>query len=154
MKAKDGLKRHYNKENNAALKWTEEKVMDVLDELSEHIKKNPTNYMLGKALIDVGLYKEWYSYIADRYKDNYEVISRMTQIQAEYEYKIINSTMSGDIKSAAMAIFILKNVSGYKDKTETEIITTEKPLPISFDEDVQIIDEKDIKSLGLKKEEE
>ena len=154
MKAKDGLKRHYNKGNNAALKWTKEKVFEVLDKLDVHFKENPDNYMLGKALVDIGLYKEFYSYIVDRFKDDHDVLARMTQIQEEYEYRIINHTMSGDIKSAAMAIFILKNVSGYKDKTETEVITTEKPIPISFDDDVQIVNEKDIKELPFKKEEE
>jgi hypothetical protein len=68
----------------------------------------------------VRCYPDWWAYIANTYEDNEEVFRAIKKVEVLLEQRIINSTLTGDIKSAAMAIFYLKNKHGYKDKQEVD----------------------------------
>ena len=110
----------YNKGNKFAQKWTEETTLNKLNEVLTYCKNNPKNYHLGYALIECDVYPEWWSYIANTYEDNDNVFKAIKKVEVLLEQRIINSTLTGDIKSAAMAIFYLKNKHGYKDKQEVD----------------------------------
>lgn len=108
------------KGNKFAQKWTEETTLNKLNEVLTYCKNNPKNYHLGYALIECDVYPEWWSYIANTYEDNDNVFKAIKKVEVLLEQRIINSTLTGDIKSAAMAIFYLKNKHGYKDKQEVD----------------------------------
>ena len=110
----------YNKGNKFAQKWTEETVLNKLNEVLTYCKNNPKNYHLGYALIECDVYPEWWAYIANTFEDNDNVFKAIKKVEVLLEQRIINSTLTGDIKSAAMAIFYLKNKHGYKDKQEVD----------------------------------
>ena len=110
----------YNKGNKFAQKWTEETVLNKLNEVLTYCKNNPKNYHLGYALIECDVYPEWWAYIANTFEDNDNVYKAIKKVEVLLEQRIINSTLTGDIKSAAMAIFYLKNKHGYKDKQEVD----------------------------------
>ena len=106
--------------NKFAQKWTEETALSKINEVLKYCKDNPNNYHLGYALIECDVYPDWWAYIANTYEDNEEVFRAIKKVEVLLEQRIINSTLSGDIKSAAMAIFYLKNKHGYKDKQEVD----------------------------------
>ena len=108
------------KGNKFAKKWTEETTLNKLNEVLTYCKNNPKNYHLGYALIECDVYPDWWAYIANTFEDNEEVFRAIKKVEVLLEQRIINSTLTGDIKSAAMAIFYLKNKHGYKDKQEVD----------------------------------
>ena len=79
-------------------------------------KENENNYHLGLSLIECGQYPEVWAYLTNKFDENSEVFKAIKKVEQFLEARIVNSTMSGDAKSAAMAIFYLKNKHGYEDK--------------------------------------
>jgi len=104
--------------NKYAEKWTEETATEAIGKVYQYNLDNEWNYHLGGALIECDLYEELWSYFADKFKDNDKVFKAIRKVEKHLEARIINSTMSGVAKSAAMAIFYLKNKHGYKDQSE------------------------------------
>jgi hypothetical protein len=110
-----------HKENKYAEKWTEKKALEFIKDVHEYIKFELKNYHLGLACVHCGQYPEIWAYLGNKFKDNSKVFKAIKKIEIILEARIINSTMTGDLKSAAMAIFYLKNKHGYKDKSEQDI---------------------------------
>ena len=111
------------KGNKNAEKWTEQEAINFIESVYDYIQENKDNYHLGFALIQCGQYPELWAYIGNKFKDSTTVFKAIKKVELTLESRIVNSTMTGAIKSAAMAIFYLKNKHGYKDKTETVIET-------------------------------
>lgn len=112
MAAKEG--------NTNAEKWTTETAAEFIEKVHQYNIENTDNYHLGKAIIESGGYVELWSYLTDKFKEDKIVFQAINKAEQFLEARIINNTVSGEGKSAAMAIFYLKNKHGYKDKSETE----------------------------------
>ena len=110
--------------NTNAEKWTEETALEFINTVHDYNVKNTGNYHLGLSIIENGQYLEVWSYLANKFSDNDIVFKTIKKAEQFLESRIINSTISGEAKSAAMAIFYLKNKHGYVDKQETENIHT------------------------------
>jgi hypothetical protein len=109
------------KGNKFAEKWNEKKALQFLDDVYDYITENKDNYHLGLACVECGHYPELWAYIGNKFEANKKVFKAIKKIEVILESRIINSTMSGKIKSAAMAIFYLKNKHGYKDKQNIQL---------------------------------
>jgi hypothetical protein len=120
--------------NKFAEKWTEKKALDFLSEVEAHIIDNKDNYHLGLTCVECGQYPELWAYLGHKFEKNKKVFKAIKKIESTLEARIINSTMKGDLKSAAMAIFYLKNKHGYKDKQDIKLNTKIDPVEfILFD---------------------
>jgi len=109
------------KDNNNAEKWTEKEALKAIKKVSDYNIENKGNYHLGLALIENDLYPELWAYFTNTFKDNPLVFKAIKKVESFLEARIINSTMSGEARGQAMAIFYLKNKHNYRDKTETDI---------------------------------
>lgn len=106
--------------NKNAEKWNEENVLQKIAEMQEYFLSSK-DYTLNGALFNVGLYPDWWSDMANKFKDNAIVSRTIKNTEKILETKIVNDTMVGDAKSAAFSIFLLKNKFGYVDKQESNI---------------------------------
>lgn len=130
------------KGNKNAEKWTEETTLKAIERIHKYNVKNKKNYHLGLSIIETGLYPQWWSEMATKFKENNLVSESIKKAEAFLEARIINSTMSGEARGQAMAIFYLKNKHDYKDKTETDITSKgESIIPQSPEERQKEIEE-------------
>lgn len=106
--------------NKNAEKWNEENVLEKISEMQDYFISSK-DYTLNGALFNVGLYPDWWSDMANKFKDNIIVSRTIKNTEKILEAKIVNDTMIGDAKSAAFSIFLLKNKFGYVDKQESNI---------------------------------
>jgi hypothetical protein len=105
--------------------WTEEKVLQLGEELIEWLKASEDNVWFERFLYEVkDLYPQFISEMKDKYPKFAELIKRAKKIQ---ESKIVDGTFKHNI-NATMAIFVLKNHYQYTDKQQTEITISEQPL--------------------------
>lgn len=104
--------------NKYAEKWTKEAVMDTLKVMYESAKM-PGIYYIGSALAQVGLYNQWYSEMAEKFKEDEEVSEMIKRIDQAFESKLVGKTLQGDL-NPTMAIFTLKNKHQWKDKQEID----------------------------------
>ena len=114
------------KGDKIAEKWDKPTVLEKLGCIFESAENT---YAIRTALIANGLYHEWWSYITNKFKKDKDIFNTIKAIEDKIESNIIERTMSGDAKSTAMAIFLLKNKFGYKDKQEVDHTTKGEKLP-------------------------
>lgn len=107
--------------NKNAEKWNEETTTAMLESMAEYLRENPAVYTLTSALIEFNLYPQWWSEMAEKFKDSNIVSESIKRVESIIESRIINDTMVGDAKSAAFSIFLLKNKFGYVDKQESNV---------------------------------
>ena len=112
-----------HKGNTYAEKWNDETVTTMLLDMVEYLNQNHSVYTLTSALIEFDLYPQWWSEMAEKFKENSKVSEAIKRIESIIESRIINDTMVGDAKSAAFSIFLLKNKFAYVDKLEQDITT-------------------------------
>jgi hypothetical protein len=111
--------------------WTEEKVLQLGEELIEWLKASDDNVWFERFLYEIkDLYPQFISEMKDKYPKFSELIKRAKKIQ---ESKIVDGTFKHNI-NPTMAIFVLKNHYQYTDKQHTEITISEQPL-LPDDED-------------------
>ena len=103
-----------------AEKWNEETMPVKLAEIKKLIQNDSTIYTLSAPLSRVGLYSEWWSHMTIKFKENHSISQSIKEIESMIEARIINDTMVGTARSAALSIFLLKNKYGYVDKVETD----------------------------------
>lgn len=118
--------------NKNAEKWTAEDTLSFIEKVQAYNVTHPNNYHLGLALIENGGYPELWSYLCDKFNDNEIVFQAIRKTESFLEARIINATISGDAKSAAMAIFYLKNKHGYRDSKDIHHSTPEGVSSISI----------------------
>lgn len=105
--------------------WTEEKVLQLGEELIEWLKASDENIWFERFLYEVkDLYPQLIGEMRDKYPKFAELIKKAKKIQ---ESKIVDGTFKHNI-NATMAIFVLKNHYQYTDKQQTEITISEQPL--------------------------
>lgn len=122
-----------HKGNKYNQKWNAKNILEKLNEIEELVRSKPDEYHLGGFIIKAGLYPQWWTEKAAKFIDDQDVNESIKRIEGILEARIINSTLSGELKSAAMAIFYLKNKHGYTDKVEQEVINKDrKPIIIEM----------------------
>ena len=107
------------------LKWTEEKVLQLGEELIEWLKSHEDNVWFERFLYEEkDLYPQFISEMVEKYPKFSELIKRAKKIQ---EGKIVDGSFKHNL-NPTMAIFVLKNHYQYTDKTQTDITISEQPL--------------------------
>ena len=106
--------------NKNAEVWDVETIQNKLAEIRQFVTENISVYTISSALIEFDLYSEWWSQMAEKFKDEKSVSKSIKNIESIIEQRIVNDTMTGDAKSATFSIFLLKNKFGYVDKHENE----------------------------------
>lgn len=101
--------------NKNAEKWTEEVALSFISEVTDILLK-PQQYNIGGACVEAGSYPQIWSYLTEKFNDNDSVFEAIKRAEGIVEQRIIKDTMTGEAKSQAMAIFLLKNKYGYKDE--------------------------------------
>lgn len=101
-------------------KITPDDALEVINKVYQYNIDNPDNYHLGYSLAMQGKYAQWWTHIYGKFQDNSAIVESMKNVETILEGRIVNRTMSGEAKSAAMAIFVLKNNYGYRDKSEVD----------------------------------
>jgi hypothetical protein len=122
--------------NTNAEKWTVDEALLFIESVHSYNLTTPNNYVLGLALIECGGYPDLWAYLGDKFIDNHFVFRAIKKAESFLEARIINSTISGDAKSAAMAIFYLKNKHGYRDSKDIQHSTPDgvSSIQITLDE--------------------
>ena len=106
--------------NKNAEVWDVETIQNKLTDIRQFVTENISVYTISSALIELNLYSEWWSQMAEKFKDEKSVSQSIKNIESIIEQRIVNDTMTGDAKSATFSIFLLKNKFGYVDKQENE----------------------------------
>ena len=115
--------------NKFAEKWTKDEALNLIDELIDFLKDNSDQYHLGGALIQIGQYPELWSRLYNKFDGvEDEVCQAIKKTETFLEARIVNSTLSGEAKAVAMAIFLLKNKYGYEDNQGMDITSNGKKL--------------------------
>ena len=111
--------------NGRPLIWTEEKILELGQELIDWLKEDDDNVWFEKFLYEVkDLYPQLIGEMRDKYPSFAELIKKAKKIQ---ESKLVDGTLKHNL-NPTMAIFVLKNHYQYTDKSQTEITITEQPL--------------------------
>ena len=108
------------KGNKYAEVWNKETIAQMLYDIKEFLESNQNVYTITTALTQFNLYSQWWSEMAEKFRENVLVSESIKGIEAIIEQRIVNDTMTGDAKSATFSIFLLKNKFGYVDKQETD----------------------------------
>jgi hypothetical protein len=110
--------------------WTEEKVLQLGEELIEWLKADEDNVWFERFLYEVkDLYPQLIGEMRDKYPKFAELIKKAKKIQ---ENKLVDGTLKHSL-NPTMSIFVLKNHYQYTDKQQTEITITEQPLFLDDD---------------------
>lgn len=104
--------------NKYAEKWTKETVMEKLLLMVESAAKEDC-YYIGSALAEIGLYNQWYSEMAIKFKNDEDVSETIKKIDQLFEAKLVGKALKGDI-NPTITIFTLKNKHNWKDKSEVD----------------------------------
>jgi hypothetical protein len=111
--------------NGRPVIWTEEKILELGQELIDWLKEDDNNVWFEKFLYEVkDLYPQLIGEMRDKYPSFAELIKKAKKIQ---ESKLVDGTLKHNL-NPTMAIFVLKNHYQYTDKQQTEITITEQPL--------------------------
>lgn len=105
--------------NKYAEKWTKEAALEFLGTALEKAKTKGV-YHLGGMLVDLGHYPQLWAYLSSTFKQDKEVFEAIKKVESALEAKIVQDSLTGDIKGQTMAIFYLKNKHGYVDKQEVD----------------------------------
>ena len=116
--------------NKNAEVWDVETIQNKLTEIRQFVTENISVYTISSALIELNLYSEWWSQMAEKFKDEKSVSQSIKNIESIIEQRIVNDTMTGDAKSATFSIFLLKNKFGYVDKHEQDLTTKGESLNV------------------------
>ena len=105
--------------------WTEEKILELGQELIDWLKVDEENIWFERFLYEVkDLYPQLISEMTNKYPKFAELIKKAKKIQ---ESKLVDGTLKMGL-NPTMAIFVLKNHYQYTDRTQTDITITEQPL--------------------------
>ena len=108
--------------NKNAEKWTEEKALELGNEMIEWLKKDG-NVFYGEFLSVVkDLYPNTISYLEGKFESFLYLKKKAQKIQ---EFKLLNKGLNNEV-NPTITIFTLKNHHNYKDKSEVDQTITEK----------------------------
>lgn len=100
--------------NKNAEKWTEEKLLEVGNNLLEWLEK-PNNYFFEQFLLDYDLYGTFLANYVDKFNSFSKLIRKAKKKQ---EFKLAQAGIMGDT-IASMTKFVLTNHHDYKDRVES-----------------------------------
>jgi hypothetical protein len=106
--------------NKNAEKWTLEKSVKFMKEALKTLENNADIMFIGTLAVRQSSYKDIYTYLTNKFKDNNVIFSTKKKIDAIIEERLFKSALKNDI-NATVAIFGLKNNHGWKDKRETDL---------------------------------
>lgn len=101
--------------NKNAEKWTEEEALKLGNELIEWMSFDE-NFWVKEFLTNNDLNEKTSNYLKDKFLSFSTLLEKAFAIQ---EKKLVSNGLKNKWNNA-MAIFVLKNKHGYKDKTEVE----------------------------------
>jgi hypothetical protein len=111
-------------------KWTEEKVMELGDDLINWLRESEDNIWFERFLYEEkDLYPQFISEMRDKYEKFSELLKKAKKIQ---ESKLVDLTLKHNL-NPTMSIFVLKNHYQYTDKQQTELTISEQPLFLDED---------------------
>ncbi len=118
--------------NQFALKWPEERALQLSKELLEWMKESQSNFWLQDFLLEKDLYPDLVSELAKRYPPFADDIARAKAIQASRitKFSLMNQLNSGMAQWVLAAVHGIHNVQ----KTETELKSTQ-PIIVNIDSD-------------------
>jgi hypothetical protein len=94
-------------------KWTEEKALELGEELLAWLNADPMNIWFQRFLYEEKkLYEDIISYLSKKHMSFFRIIKKAKQIQ---EFKIADLAMKNKL-NPAMTIFVLKNHFNYSNK--------------------------------------
>lgn len=122
------------KGNKYAEKWTEETVLEQLENMEKILLSNS-----GKELIYIGellsvhyLYKEIWSYWKKTFSSNLEVFQAIKRIEQEFENRLYVKALKNEVV-ASVAIFGLKNNHKWSDRTEVDVTSGGEAIKLTMD---------------------
>lgn len=119
------------KGNKNAEKWTLEEAEKFCDDVLEYVINNKKCRSISEACTELGEYEELISYLCNKFDTVFKSIKRAKDI---VKNRLVNQGLDGDAH-ATMAIFILKNNHGMKDRhdiTSDEKAVNEKPFAVEI----------------------
>lgn len=107
------------------VKWTEEKILQLGEELIAWLKADEDNVWFERFLYEEkDLYPQLIGEMKGKYPKFAELLKKAKKIQ---ENKLVDGTLKHSL-NPTMAIFVLKNHYQYTDKQQTEISISEQPF--------------------------
>lgn len=134
------------KKNKYAQKWDKNIALELIALVEKHLKKKGS-YHIGKACMEaleklrkkhpnIGFKgAQLWSYLSDKFKKEEEVFEAIKKAELIAEGNIVEDALKGSLKSAAMAIFYLKNKHGYSDKTDMSLQGGDRPIRVITDKE-------------------
>ncbi len=101
--------------NKNAEKWTEEESLKLANNLIDWLAVDE-NFWVKEFLINNDLSEKTTNYLSDKFMSFSTLLEKAFSIQ---EKKLVSNGLKNKWNNA-MAIFVLKNKHGYKDKTEVD----------------------------------
>lgn len=112
--------------NTAALKWTEEKAMEIATGLLDWMNEDQRNFMMKDFLFEHGLYSDVISHLSERYPAFSEHITRAKEIEA---HRIQKFALTNNL-NAGMAQWVL-GVMHKQHNVQKQEITGKDGAPLS-----------------------
>ena len=110
------------KDNKNAEKWTEEKALELGNEMIEWLKTDE-NVFYGQFLhVEKDLHLHTLTYLENKFESFLQLKKKAQKIQ---EFKLLNKGLNNEV-NPTITIFTLKNHHNYKDKTEVDQTIIEK----------------------------
>jgi hypothetical protein len=105
--------------NDYNLIWTLEKTKELFDKILNYILDNKKCRSVSEAALEIGEYEDLVLYLEKKYPEqDFRTLKKAREI---VKNRLVNQGLDGEANTA-MAIFILKNNHGFRDKIETENI--------------------------------
>jgi len=120
--------------NKEAEKWTQENVLEKLQEIDQLSKEDKNVVFLYEALELVDLYPDVWQYWKEKFKEDIDVFRAIKKIEQMLENRICKKGLTGE-HNATMSIFLLKAKYGYSDKQEINLNVTKGADSIFLEED-------------------
>ena len=112
--------------NKAALKWTEEKALEIATGLLDWMNEDQRNFMMKDFLFEKGLYSDLISKLSDRYPSFAEYITRAKEIEA---HRIQKFALTNNL-NAGMAQWVL-GVMHKQHNVQKQEVTGKDGAPLS-----------------------
>lgn len=106
-------------------KWTDERIEALADKLDDW-RRIHTNFLLAKFCDEQDIYPQLLSELAHK---NERFSEALKAAKAHQEAVLSEGGLMGE-HNPSMAIFLLKNVAGYRDKQDIDHTSGGNPIPI------------------------